>query len=216
MARRTLLLIASILVAALGTALIWLYVQGADSRAQDGQALVTVYQLSGAVPAGTSAQEVLGRSTPRKVPVALVTGVVTAPQQIQGKVLTYQGVQGQILSPGMFSDAAASGAGQRGAAVAITITDPHRVPALLKPGDRVAVYSIEARSVRLVDKNARVATIGSSTQPGRNGQPAVPVTIVGFDAEPQEALDLLAIETRGQPALVLLGDRSTAAVNPTP
>ena len=34
MGRRTLLLIASILVAALGTALIWLYVQGADSRAE--------------------------------------------------------------------------------------------------------------------------------------------------------------------------------------
>jgi pilus assembly protein CpaB len=33
MGRRTLLLIASILVAALGTALIWLYVQGADNRA---------------------------------------------------------------------------------------------------------------------------------------------------------------------------------------
>ena len=41
MGRRTLLLIASILVAALGTALIWLYVQGADTRAQAGEAQVT-------------------------------------------------------------------------------------------------------------------------------------------------------------------------------
>ena len=43
MGRRTLLLIASILVAALGTALIWLYVQGADTRAVSGETEVPVY-----------------------------------------------------------------------------------------------------------------------------------------------------------------------------
>ena len=37
MGRRTLLLIASILVAALGTALIWLYVQGADEPCAAGR-----------------------------------------------------------------------------------------------------------------------------------------------------------------------------------
>ena len=41
MGRRTLLLIASILIAAVGTALIGLYVRGADNRAQQTEGMVS-------------------------------------------------------------------------------------------------------------------------------------------------------------------------------
>ena len=54
MARRTLLIIASILLAALGTALIWLYVQGAENRAQQNADLVPALFLTQNVPAGQS------------------------------------------------------------------------------------------------------------------------------------------------------------------
>ena len=50
MARRTLLIIASILLAALGTALIWLYVQGAENRAQQNPELVPALFLTQNVP----------------------------------------------------------------------------------------------------------------------------------------------------------------------
>ena len=54
--------------------------------------------------------------------------------------------------------------------MAITITDPHRVPALLKVGDHVAVYSLPARGATpgFINPDA-VRAIGNVTQTGPNG-----------------------------------------------
>src|SRR3954451_19363646 len=89
MARRTLLLIASILVAAIGTALIWLYVQGAETRAQGDEAQVPVYVSSSTVAAGTPANQV--PVVVKQLPQSLVNsmnsagaGVLTDKSQIKG------------------------------------------------------------------------------------------------------------------------------------
>jgi pilus assembly protein CpaB len=54
MGRRTLLLISSILIAAVGTALVAIYVRGADERAEKGASLVTVLVARQEVAASTS------------------------------------------------------------------------------------------------------------------------------------------------------------------
>src|SRR5687768_1098634 len=60
MARRSALLIAAVLIAALGTAMIVLYVQGIDERAAEGQELVEVLTATDVIETGetvSAAQE---------------------------------------------------------------------------------------------------------------------------------------------------------------
>ena len=61
MGRRTLLLIAALVVAALGTTGIFLYVNGVDERAEAGYDLVEVLVATTPIAAGTSAQDAAGR-----------------------------------------------------------------------------------------------------------------------------------------------------------
>jgi pilus assembly protein CpaB len=214
MGRRTLLLIASILVAALGTTLIWLYVQGADSRAEAGQALIPVLFASRDVPAGTPAEDV--PTVTKRVPAEVGGAGLRSLADVHGQQLANPAVADEMLLRAMFSNIPTSGVANGRAAVSITVSDPHRVAALLKPGSVVAVYATaheangSAGPLRMVDPHVKVLAIGSSTAPGTNGQPAVPLTIVTFDVSAQEGYDLLNIETYGDAVLELLGQGTTA------
>src|SRR3954453_21147604 len=99
MGRRTLLLIASILVAALGTALIWLYVQGADNKARQAASLVSVLFLAQNAPAGTDAGSLA--LVPRDVSKAAGEGAVTSRAGLTGLELNTSAVSGQILLKSM-------------------------------------------------------------------------------------------------------------------
>ena len=54
MGRRTLLLIAALVVAALGTVLVWMYANNANQQAQEGQKLVSVLVAKSKIEVGTS------------------------------------------------------------------------------------------------------------------------------------------------------------------
>ena len=90
MGRRTLLLIASILVAALGTALIWLYVQGADTRAVSSENQVPVYVAAAPLTAGQQVTSQIAQI--KQFPQSLVAGLggslVTSTAQIHGYAKT--------------------------------------------------------------------------------------------------------------------------------
>jgi pilus assembly protein CpaB len=205
MGRRTLLLIASILVAALGTALIWLYVQGAESRAEQGQALVKVLVLNGEAAIDTDATKV--PLTFAEVPASLAQGAVTDPSTLTGQRLKVAAVPHQILFASMLTSGQAGRFPQNGA-VAISISDPNRVPADLQQGDIVDVYSLDQRTgiAKLEVPSVRVRSIGSQVGAGtgaaRTGTSTVPVTIVGFDVNAKTAKLLYDMVAAGkQPAL---------------
>src|SRR4051794_4826700 len=111
MGRRTLLLIASILVGALGTALIWLYVQGADNRAAAGTAQGQVLVAANTVKAGQPASQV--RPEQRLMPQTLVNSLggalLTDPAQIKGFTRT-EVVAGLPLVQDQFSAEAVAAA----------------------------------------------------------------------------------------------------------
>lgn len=162
MGRRTLLLIASILVAALGTALIWLYVQGADTRAEASTTQVQVLVAGNPVKAGQPASEV--KPQQHGVPQSLVDGLggtlVTSPSDLKGFART-DIVPGLPLLKTQFSPDApvASSAlqGQKPGQVAmqVNLPDPQRLAGLLQPGSRIRVYA------GLVDPNdAKKKSVG--------------------------------------------------------
>jgi pilus assembly protein CpaB len=217
MGRRTLLLIASILVAALGTSLLWLYVQGAESRAQEGQALVPALFLRSDAPADTKAENLQSVVVQKNVPADVAEGAVTSLAQVQGTVLRDNAVGGQLLLRSMFGTVS-SGVGSQRAFVSISIADPDRTPAMLKVGDEVAVYARTNRgsgtpTTQLVAPRVKVMSLGSSTQAGTNGA-TVAVTIVGFDVDPQTGVDLIDIPNYGTPVLELLGRNAEAPPGP--
>ena len=159
MARRTLLLIASILTAALGTALIWLYVQGADKRAQQTATLQPALFLSKELNAGAP---VAGAVITRQVSPEVAATAYTDQSQIQGLKLKKDAAAGQLLVKGML-DANAAGTGRfpSGGAVALSFNQPNLVPADLGVGDIVDVYAMTAGGkVELRVKDIQVRTIG--------------------------------------------------------
>ncbi len=214
MARRTLLLIASILTAALGTALIWLYVQGAEQRAEQNAVLVPALFLSKDVGAG---QPLDGAVAQKQVPADVARTALTDLAQVRGQTLAQAQVAGQLLLPSMLSTGAGGAARfPNGGAVALTINDPNRVPADLKPGDTVDVFGISAKDgVRPVVSNIKVRTIGpvasggasagtGAAGAGVNPASGLPVSIVGFEATDDQARAIYGILARNeQPALYL-------------
>src|SRR3954452_5367594 len=147
MGRRTLLLIASILVAALGTALIWLYVQGADTRAVSSESQVPVYVAAQPLTAGQQVgpQIALVKQFPHSAVAALGGNLVTNTSEIKGfaktdiapglPLLTSQ-FTGQQVSP-----APAVNLGPDEVAMQVTLPDPQRLAGLLQPGSHIRVYA---------------------------------------------------------------------------
>jgi pilus assembly protein CpaB len=221
MARRTLLLLASILVAALGTALIWLYVQGADQRARQGASLVTVLFLAQDAEPGVEAQSL--KTVPQQIPAGTVPDAVTTRQELAGQRLTIEAFAGQVLLRRMLGATTAQASRfPQGGAVAISIVDANRVPADLQPGDLVDVYALDRNggSPKALVTAIRVRTIGNQAQPGTGGtgtnagatSGTVPPTIVGFDATRDQASKLYGMVAAGQqPALYDTGTRPPAS-----
>jgi pilus assembly protein CpaB len=211
MGRRTLLLIASILIAALGTALIWLYVQGAVTRAQPSVALVRALFLTSDQEVGTTGEAAVAAATPKNVAADVASGdLVTSAAQVAQLRLKNPAVRGQILLMSMFTSGVPTGARPGHGFVSITISDPNRVPAQIQPGQQVAVYALGRGAPRLVVGSITVASVGSRTTT-QTSQGTVAPIIVAFDADPAQAVDLLAIEPNGeQPALYILGSNTRA------
>ncbi len=213
-------MIASLLVAALGTSLVWLYAQGADQRATQAAQPVRVLHAARAAPVGTRA-EALQLET-RTIPAAAAEGVLTSITSVQGQALAVPVVAGQQLTAGMFSASPVTEAAQGRTVASISVTGARGVPALLRPGQLVAVYSLTRTGQQvLVVPSTRVVTVGGSTAGDAAGtraasgrQPAgreeTSAEVIGFDVTPEEAVKLLAIEQRGEAALVLLGTGAKA------
>jgi pilus assembly protein CpaB len=216
-ARRTLLIIASILLAALGTALIWLYVQGAENRAQQNASLVPALFLTRNVQAG---QPLLNVVASQPVPPAVAANAVTSIQELGNRTLQVNGVAGQLVLKTMLS-ASGTSAGRfpDGGAASVTINDPNRVPADLRPGDTVDVVELTKDRASVVPNlsNVRVRTIGTvsqaatgTTTSGAGGTAAngtIPATIVGLDVSQSQAVDLYSIVAKGDQVALYLHDR---------
>ena len=215
MARRTLLLIASILMAALGTALIWLYVQGAENRAQQNAELVPALFLTRNVAVGESPANAV---TTKEVPPSVAATAVTSEQGLAAATLHVPGLEGQVLLRSMLvSSGSEPGRFPKNGAASLTISDPNRVPTDLRVGDTVDVIEFKKDAATHVDglTDLTVRTIGTATAaatgtaaPGANGavqNSAIPATIVGFDIKDQKTAELLySITARGDQAALYL------------
>ena len=146
MGRRTLLLIAALVVAALGTTGVFLYVNGVDDRAQAGVKIDQILVAKALIPAGTTAQQAgdqgllepqdyLHKSIAGLPVMSDITGIATqvAVSDIQA---------GSPILATQFGDVADASALQvpdGKVAVSVQLTDPARVAGFISPGDEVAI-----------------------------------------------------------------------------
>jgi pilus assembly protein CpaB len=166
MGRRTLLLITSILIAAVGTALIGLYVKGANDRAIGQQTLKTIVVARTDIDAGKTAT--LADLAVARWPVGnLPASYFTSPDQVVGKTAKST-VWGQsAIQPQMFAPLGAqTGNGIQKGQLGITVqlSDPQRAAGLLKVGSRITIFTIPDASKKsrpVLEQPATVIRIGN-------------------------------------------------------
>jgi len=147
--RRTVGIVAAIVLALLGTMGLVGYVQGAKDDAVAGEKLVKVYVASDKIPAGTSASSLSSMVTTQKVPAKVRTqDAVTNLKSLKNEVTSIELLKGEQLTTGRFVPAGAATnakgvpAGFYGATVSL---DPEQaLGGQVRVGDHVAIVGVAA------------------------------------------------------------------------
>ena len=173
--RRTLILVAAILIGALGSFLVWNYVNGVRDDANAGSKLVEVFLVKQAIPRGTSGTAAQNYIKRDKIPAKVVPGnAITNPQDISGKVALNALVPNQVVVSDMFVDPSDPNARQSfterlsrinnedQSAISISLDQVHGVAGLIQPGDYV---NIMVTKVTNVDQNGNPVGLGPNANP---------------------------------------------------
>jgi pilus assembly protein CpaB len=226
MGRRTVLLVAAVLVAALGAGLVVLYVRGVNQRVTAREAPVQILIAKKVIPAGTTgatasaegdleftkiASAAVAEGALRTIdPVAnLVANAPIYPgEQILSKKFGKPGASNllTIPTPGTM-------------ALSVSLPGPARVNGFIVPGSQVAVFLTAGGSSRLILDRVTVIAVGTRTLVPSSGQTSStdqPSDVVTFGVTAKEAQTLIYAQTAGSIYLTLLtADSSTPSLPPT-
>lgn len=230
MDRRRVLLIAAVLVALIGTALVLLYVRGADSRAEQRFETVEVLKAVAPIESGESIDQAAANG---KLALQIVSQGDVLPNAqsdisgLSGLVATVRIYPGeQIISDKFGGQAEASSPLQipRGQlAVSINLTDPARVAGFVNPGSEVAVFltSVLLETgepyTRVLLPRVTVLGVGSTTPTatttttaeGAQTTEALPRTLMTLAVDQADAQKVLFASSNGDLAFGLLTGNST-------
>jgi pilus assembly protein CpaB len=148
MDRRRLLLILAVFVAVIGTALVFLYVKGADSRAQAKLDNVSVLKATQDVTAGEKFDDALasGKIAFAEVPKnQLIEGYQTSNEALKGKIAVVPIFSGQQIITNQFGTTVQSTSNTLSIppgmmAISVNLTDPDRVAGNIENGSEVAIF----------------------------------------------------------------------------
>lgn len=146
MNRRVRALIGAIIIAALGTAALVVFVKNAEDRALEGEEVVNVLVVQESIPAGTLASEIEGALKLEKVPAKVVNsgavgdltglgGLVVAIDLLPGDQLTSQ----RLVTPEQFSPSRSQIEVPTGLLeITVSLDSTRTIGGTLRPGDTVA------------------------------------------------------------------------------
>ncbi len=176
MDRRRILLVVAVLVAALGSALVFLYTKGADTRAEEKFDTVEVLEATAVIAPGEKFEDAqaAGKLALQAVSKdALLDGYQTTTDSLGGTVslgTIYPGEQ--IISAKWGQSAAVQSALQipdENMAASVNLTDPARVAGFVNPGSQVAVFwtgvdsATGATFTKILLTRVTVLGVGSTT-----------------------------------------------------
>jgi pilus assembly protein CpaB len=228
--RRVALLIAAVIVAALGTSLVFFYVQGANDRAiadaQPVEVLVARTQITAGTPVSDAAGS--GALVSQKIPAsAAAPGALSSIDPIREQVALTTIFPGQQVLAQMFgSNVAASAplALPKGAmAVSFSFADPNRVAGFVQPGSKVAVFLTgavdgEADSTKVLLPQAQVIAVGPTTvtpptDPKAANLEQLPRALLTLALSQAEAQKMIYASSKGSLYLGLLTEASKVSKN---
>jgi pilus assembly protein CpaB len=235
MDRRRILLVVAVLVAALGSALVFVYTKGADTRAQEKFDTVQVLEANAIIAPGEKFEDAqaAGKLALKAVSKdALLDGYQTTTDSLTGSVslgTIYPGEQ--IISAKWGVSAAVQSSLQIPdgmMASSVNLTDPGRVAGFVNPGSQVAVFlsGTDAASgtpfTRMLLDRVTVLGVGSTTpvsttttdQTGASTTEQLPRTLITL-ALTQEQVERVTFGAgNGELSFALLTDKSTVATDP--
>ena len=147
MGRRTLLLIVALIIAALGTVLVFFYAQNAQNAAQEGQTLVKVLVAKTQIEVGTTgaAASASGAFAEQSVPKTdVVAGALADATPLASLVALTTVFPGQqIIAQQWGAAVTTSGLGLPAGTIAMSVQlgDPERVAGFVQPGASVAIMT---------------------------------------------------------------------------
>ena len=242
MDRRRILLVAAVLVAAMGAVLVFLYVQGADSRAEERFDTVDVLKANAVIEAGETIEDAQAAGKLTLAAVAqdeLLNGYQTDTSTIAGTKAMQTIYPGeQIVSDKFGAGVAASSALQipdDKLAISVNLTDPSRVAGFVNPGSEVAIFvsgTLEGLTTegddasvpitRLLLPRVTVLGVGNTTpisttttdESGASTTEQLPRTLLTISVNQRDAEKVLYAAANGELAFGLLTEGSTVSPGP--
>jgi len=231
MDRRRILLVVAVVVALLGTALVYLYVRGSDARANQRFDTVEVLRAVAPIAEGETIDDAAATGKLALEPVPrdyLQPNYQTSIESLSGSVATVAIFPGeQIVSDKFGSESAVDNTPlnipQGMLAISVNLTDPSRVAGFVNPGSQVAIFLTSAAGgfTRLLLEDVQVIGVGSTTASqatttiadGAQTTEQLPRTLMTLALNQKDAERVLQAETTGALAFGLLTDASDVAVD---
>ena len=242
MGRRTVLLIVAALIAALGTSLVYLYVRGADNRAEAQQQPVQVLKAVARINPGETlaAAQAAGKIQLGTVPRnQALSGAVDSTAGMENQVALgtiypkEQIITGKFGSPG---DQEVLTIPDGDIAISVNLSDTGRVAGFVSPGANVAIFlngtltggsgatgtATEQGITRLLLPKVQVIAVGATTvisktttdPAGAQTTEQLPKTLFTLAVSQDEAEKILYASTHGELSFGLLNDKSKVKAGP--
>ncbi len=235
MDRRRILLVVAVLVAALGSALVFLYTRGADTRAEEKFDTVEVLKATAVINPGETIADAQSAGKLALASVSqdsLLDGYQTTTDSLDGMVslgTIYPGEQ--IIAAKWGTSAAVQSSLQipdESMAASVNLTDPARVAGFVNPGSEVAVFwtGIDETTGKTMTKilltRVTVLGVGSTTpvsttttdQTGASTTEQLPRTLLTLSLTQAQTQKLLLGSSTGELAFGLLTQTSQVADAP--
>ena len=226
MDRRKALLVVAAVIAALGTLLVFLYVRGADTRADERYEAVQVLRVVKEIPPGETveAAQAAGKIETGTVSQKdLLPDALTGIEPIAGKVAVAPIYPGEQLITSKFG-ATGSSSGltipKGKIAISVNLTDPARVAGFVNPGDKVAIFMSGSGGggtfSRMLLGNVQVIGAGATTMvattttddTGAQTTDQLPKTLLTLAVTQNEAERVLYATSNGELSFALLNKDS--------
>ncbi len=230
MDRRKALLAVAAVIAALGTLLVFLYVRGADTRADQRYDAVQVLRVVKQIPPGETveAAQAAGKIETGTVSQKdLLPDALTDIEPVAGKVAVSPIYPGEQLITSKFG-ATGSTSGltipKGKIAISVNLTDPARVAGFVNPGDKVAIFMTGSGkggsgfsrmllgNVQVIGAGTTTMVAATSTDPnGTQTAEPLPKTLMTVAVTQGEAERVLYASSNGDLSFALLNNDSKVA-----
>lgn len=225
MDRRRILLIAAVLVAAMGAVLVFLYVQGADKRANDKFDTIQVLKATAVIEPGESIDDASAAGKLALADVAqdqLLNGYQTDTASLEGSLAQMRIFPGEQIVADKFGTTAVNNTvlpipEDGKLAQTVNLTDPSRVGGFVNPNSEVSVFLTgtdeQGKSYsRLLLERVTVIAVGNTTtvattttdETGASTTEQLPRTLITIAVDQRQMEKVLFAQANGELAFGLL------------